>query len=109
MQSRSSNCFLRSAIGIFWLFGNAGRLDRFEEEAVLLGAVLSDARAVDRRVVHDRALGFTDSAADTEVEVDDRRLLGRRCSVRKLRFDHDELNCLGRSRTVLLADDARLP
>jgi hypothetical protein len=61
---------------LFRSFGSNGWLDGFEKKPVLLVPVLADARAVDLRVIHDRTLVLADAAADTEVEVDDRCLLG---------------------------------
>ena len=83
--------------------------DDREQQLVGLGADLADRRDIDSRLVHDRALVLADPAADAEHVVDDGRFLGRRRPVEELRFDHDELDRLGRGWAVLLANDARFP
>jgi len=66
-----------------------------QEKAILLRPLLSDARHVDRRVIHDRAFGLADAAADAQVEVHDRRFLRRDRPIGELGLDHDEFDGLG--------------
>ena len=77
-------------------------IDRFS-----LGARLTAARAVNGRLIHDGALGFTYAAAVAEFGVHYGSVHGERCSVGQAESGFHHQDRFGRGRTSLFADAAR--